>query len=265
MRKELKNFFPKKSLGQNFLLNEKILDKIVSFCNLKKDDVALEIGSGIGNLTKKLAKKAKKVFAIEKDERLVKILARELGNQKNIKIIQGDILKINLKKLGIKKGYKVVGNLPYRIAKKVIQKFLNEKPKPKLMVVMVQKEVAKKICAKEGKLNILGAILQMISKPKIKMIVKKENFWPKPKVDGAILEIKPKNKRLEIHFLKVLKAGFSQPRKTIKNNLKKIFGKKVIQVLESLNIDPNLRPQELKLTSWEKLAKFFAKNNVNKK
>jgi len=265
MKLELKDFFPKKSLGQNFLLNEKILEKIVSICDLKKDDLVVEVGSGIGNLTKKLAEKVKKVFAIEKDKRLVKILVRRFQNQKNIKVVEGDILKINLKNLGIKGNYKIVGNLPYAIAKKVIQKFLNARPKPKLIVVMVQKEVAQKICAKKGKLNILGVIVQMVSEPKIKMIVKKENFWPRPKVDGALLEIKPKNRRLENHFLKVLKAGFAQPRKTIKNNLKKIFGKKVTQVLKNLNINPNLRPQDLAIASWEKLANFFYQNNANKK
>jgi len=258
--------FPLKSFGQNFLIRESILKKIASFAEIKEDDFVLEIGPGFGNLTKELAKKAKKVLAVEKDKRMVSLAKEFLKNFKNVEILNEDILKIDLSKLNLPKKYKVVGNLPYHISKPVIQKFLKAKEKPNLMIFLVQKEVAQRICAKAPKTNFLALFVQFYAKAKILDYVKKEYFWPRPKVDGAILKIEPlKNGYEKIIdpeiFFKVLKAGFSHPRKQLINNLTSFLGQdkiKITEILEKNKILKTKRPENLNLKTWVKLAKDLA-------
>jgi 16S rRNA (adenine1518-N6/adenine1519-N6)-dimethyltransferase len=266
-KKELIEFlnrnFPLKSLGQNFLIKESVLKKISSFAEIKESDFVLEIGAGFGNLTKELAKKAKKVLAIEKDKRMVNLAKEFLKDFKNVEILNEDILKIDLSELNLPKGYKVVGNLPYYISKPIIQKFLKIKEKPSLMIFLVQKEVAQRICAKAPKTNFLALFVQFYAKAEILDYVKKDYFWPKPKVDGAILKIESlKNSYEKVIepeiFFKVLKAGFLHPRKQIINNLTSFLGEakiKIIKVLQKNKIPKNKRPENLNLKLWIKLAK----------
>jgi len=260
---------PKKYMGQNFLIDKKILDKIIETAELKKQDTVLEIGAGTGILTKELAKKVKKVIAIEKDKNLIKILKKELEkeNIKNVEIIEGNALFLEKSSLKLPNNYKIVANLPYYISARVLRKFLEEIPqkkqgkRPKLMVVTVQKEVAKRICATPGNMNILAISVQLYSFPKIVKIIKKESFWPKPKVDGTILKLKIKNKIPKIDtkkFFKIIKVGFSSPRKQIKNNLKKVFGKETEEFLKNKGINPRSRPEEIKLENW-----VFLQNDSN--
>ena len=258
--------FPLKSLGQNFLIKESILRKISSFAEIKEDDFILEIGAGFGNLTKELAKKAKKVLAIEKDKRMVNLAKEFLKDFKNVEILNEDVLKIDLSKLNLQKEYKVVGNLPYHISKPVIQKFLKIKEKPSLMIFLVQKEVAQRICAKAPKTNFLALFIQFYANAKILDYVKKDYFWPRPKVDGAILKIEPlKNGYQKIInpeiFFKVLKAGFFHPRKQIINNLTSLLKQdkiKIIEILQKNKIPKTKRPENLNLKTWIKLAKDLA-------
>ena len=255
--------FPLKSFGQNFLIRESILKKIASFAEIKEDDFVLEIGPGFGNLTKELAKKAKKVLAVEKDKRMVNLAKEFLKNFKNVEILNEDILKIDLSKLNLPKKYKVVGNLPYHISKPVIQKFLKAKEKPNLMIFLVQKEVAQRICAKAPKTNFLALFAQFYAKAKILDYVKKECFWPRPKVDGAILKIEPlKNGYEKIIdpeiFFKLLKAGFSHPRKQLINNLTTSLIRNKIElekVFLKIGINPKSRAENLSLLLWVKLVK----------
>jgi len=276
---------PRKHLGQNFLINKDILSEIINTADLTKNDIVLEIGPGLGILTKELAKKAKKVIAIEKDEKLVKILKKELAHFKNIKIIEGDILKLPVTSYQLPVTYKLVANLPYYITSPVIRKFLEEgNPppstkvstfvktsadrsggRPKLMVLMVQKEVAERICAKPPDMSLLSVAVQFYSQAKIVKIVKKESFWPSPKVDSAIIKLTTNNlprwqagrQLTTINtnlFFKIVKAGFSQPRKQLKNNLKKIFGKDTEKILKQSKIETTRRAETLSIDDWLRIC-----------
>ena len=276
---------PRKHLGQNFLINKDILSEIIKAADLNKNDTVLEIGPGLGILTKELAKKVKKVIAIEKDEKLVKILKKELSHLKDVEIVEGDILKFNIQYLVSNKYYKVVANLPYYITSPVIRKFLEEgNPppsakvstfvktsadrsggRPKLMVLMVQKEVAERICAKPPDMSLLSVAVQFYSQAKIVKIVKKESFWPSPKVDSAIIKLTTNNlprwqagrQLTTINtnlFFKIVKAGFSQPRKQLKNNLKKIFGKDTEKILKQSKIETTRRAETLSIDDWLRIC-----------
>jgi len=268
--KNIKNLFskyeiqPSKGLGQNFLINKKVLGQILESANLQKDDTILEVGPGIGNLTQELAKRVKKVISVEKDQNLARILSKELGieNIKNVEIIQDDILKILDSKFYIpNSGYKVVANLPYYITSPVIRKFLENEAPPKEMVLMVQKEVAQRICAKPPRMSLLAASVQFYAKPKILFYVSKKSFWPQPKVDSAIIKIMPADdykKRVSSDlFFRIIKAGFSQPRKQLVNNLAKSLKLDKIETSKRLsvnNIQPTQRAETLSVNDWVNLA-----------
>ena len=250
-RKNIKNLLgkygvrPSKGLGQNFLVDKRVLGKIIEAANLGKEDTVLEIGAGIGTLTLELAKKAKKVIAVEKDPKMCEILHETMKGYENVEIIQGDILKLEIfnfqfsifkQKPNAKNQmpktkckiqntrYKVVANLPYYITSPVIRKFLEAENPPSEMILMVQKEVAQRICARPPRMNLLAVSVQFYAEPKIVSYVSKNSFWPSPKVDSAIIKI-ARNKNQETVnkelFFKIVKAGFSQPRKQILNNLSK--------------------------------------------
>jgi 16S rRNA (adenine1518-N6/adenine1519-N6)-dimethyltransferase len=258
--------FPIRRFGQNFLIDKGILKKIIEVAELSEKDIVLEIGPGIGNLTIEIAKKAKKVIAIEKDKRMVEILGERLKEERieNVEIVNEDVLKF-LPSFKPKKDYKVVANIPYYLTSRLIRNLLEAKRKPKLIVLMVQKEVAQRICAKPPKMNLLAVSVQFYAKPEIISFVSKKCFWPVPKVDSAIIkisEIKEKgaisNEKL---FFKIVKAGFSQPRKQLINNLSKklkIDKNKVRKWLLENGVLPEKRAQALSIKDWEKLAKSLS-------
>jgi len=259
--------YPSKGLGQNFLIDKSVLKKIIKTANLTKKDVVLEIGPGIGNLTRELAHKAKRVIAVEKDPKMVEILKETLKDFENIEIIQGDILKIQETRCKIQDTYKIVANLPFYIAAPVIRKFLEScKVQPCTMTLMVQKEVAQRICARPPDMNILAVSVQFYAKPEIISYVSKKSFWPEPKVDSAILKITPLGKKsatariLPEEFFRVVKAGFSQPRQMLINNLAKkleIEKEKIKEVLQKNKISPSQRAETLTIKDWLNLAKSF--------
>jgi len=261
------NIYPSKRLGQNFLVDEGILKKIVEAAELSKNDIVLEVGPGIGNLTVELAKSVKKVIAVEKDQDLVRILKELLDCWKvrNVRIVEGDIRKIENCKLKIENCYKVVANIPYYLTSPLIRKFLEASNAPKEMILMVQKEVAQRICAKPPKMSILAVSVQFYAKPEIISFVSKKSFWPQPKVDSAIIKIKPlinADKRLinADLFLKTVKTGFSQPRKQLANNLSnglKMDKGKVKNWLLKNNIQPTQRAETLTIEDWLKLLKSY--------
>ena len=261
------NIYPSKRLGQNFLVDEGILKKIVEAAELSKNDIVLEVGPGIGNLTVELAKRVKKVIAVEKDQDLVRILKELLDCWKvrNVRIVEGDIRKIENCKLKIENCYKVVANIPYYLTSPLIRKFLEASNAPKEMILMVQKEVAQRICAKPPKMSILAVSVQFYAKPEIISFVSKKSFWPQPKVDSAIIKIKPlinADKRLinADLFLKTVKTGFSQPRKQLANNLSnglKMDKGKVKNWLLKNNIQPTQRAETLTIEDWLKLLKSY--------
>lgn len=254
------NLQPKKYFGQNFLIEKGTLKNIMEAADLETNDTVLEIGSGLGVLTKALAKKTKKVIAVEKDKELTKILQEEIKENKiqNVKAMNTDMLKIKINNLKLKNNYKVVANLPYYITSPVIRKLLEEKNPPRLIVLMVQKEVAKRICQKPPKMTILSVAVQFYANPEIIKIVNKESFWPKPKVDSAIIKIQPRKniEKKQISpdaFFKIVKAGFSSPRKQLKNNLKSVFGSKTEEVLQKSDINEKRRAESLSIAEWKKI------------
>ena len=255
---------PVKRLGQHFLVDKKILRKIIRVANLKSEDIVLEVGPGTGNLTQELAKMAKKVVAIEKDPKMVEILKKTLKNFKNIEIIQGDILKIKNLKLEVK-NYKIVANIPYYLTSPLIRKFLESGNPPKEMILMVQKEVAQRICAKPPMMNLLAISVQFYAKPEIISFVSKKSFWPQPKVDSTIITIVPRQFRIQVsrqfreRFFRIVKAGFSQPRKQILNNLTKglKLDKEAVRAwLEKNKISPLQRAETLTVKDWILLTKI---------
>jgi len=261
--------YPSKGLGQNFLIDKSVLKKIIKAANLTKKDVILEIGPGIGNLTRELAHKAKRVIAVEKDPKMTAILKEILKDFNNVEIITGDALKIPDTKYKIQNtNYKLVANLPFYIAAPVIRKFLEScKVQPCTMTLMVQKEVAQRICAKPPKMNLLAVSVQFYAKPEIISYVSKKSFWPEPKVDSAILKITPSGKKSTIvgilpeEFFRVVKAGFSQPRKMLINNLVKklkMEKKKIEEILQKNSISSSQRPETLTVKDWVNVTQEFS-------
>ncbi len=268
----MENIKAKKSLGQNFLKDEAVLEHIIEVAKLSKEDVVIEIGPGHGALTEKLAKVCKKVIAIEIDERLIELLHTKLvGNDSlagEVEIVSGDILKINFPELVekhglIEGGYKVVANLPYYITSPIVRLLLETKHSPTEMVVMVQKEVAERIVAKPGAMSILAVSVQYYAKAQFLFTVFKQSFDPMPKVDSAIIRVtysreqKEQDKEATKKFFRIVKSGFSAKRKTLINNLAnglQLQKKVVEEKLVSLGFSPNTRAQELGVEDWRKLA-----------
>lgn len=259
------NLLPQKKLGQNFLVAKNVFKLIIKSANLRPKDIVLEIGPGIGNLTLELVKKVKKIIAIEKDKKLIKILKEVLKNFTNVKIIQGDILKTNINSKLLTKNYKIVANLPYYIVSPIIRKFLESQNPPRQMILMVQKEVAQRICSKARNMNLLAVSVQFYAKTEIVDFISKKSFWPQPKVDSAIIKLKVKKQKPKVDknlFFKIVKAGFSHPRKQLINNLSKelkLDKEKVISWLSKNKIKPTQRAETLSIKDWIKLTKTFGK------
>jgi len=252
-----------KTLGQNFLTDKNVLQKIIEASEIKKTDTILEVGPGIGTLTQQLASRAGEVVAIEKDPAMCKILSETMAEFKNVTVVQDDILH-NTKDLIHNTNYKVVANIPYYLTSPLIRKFLELNPSaggpPEFMVLMIQKEVAQRICAKPPKLNLLAVSVQFYAEPKIMSYVSKNSFFPAPKIDSAIIKITPKNiieKNNSDLFFKVVKAGFSHPRKQLLGNLVgelKIKKETAQNWLLQNNIKPTQRAETLSVEQWVQLA-----------
>jgi 16S rRNA (adenine1518-N6/adenine1519-N6)-dimethyltransferase len=285
-------------LGQNFLRDSAVLDKIIKSANLNAADFVLEVGPGEGVLTERLIKYVKKVIAIEIDKSLASTLdSRFRGNDK-LEIINADILEINLPELirnlrpeiihklaantsplpspvsstrhPLPKGedeipsYKVIANIPYYITSPIIRLFLETTYPPKEMLLMVQKEVAERICAKAGKLSILALSVQYYAGAELLFTVPASAFSPVPEVDSAVIRIilneKYKDRETAKKFFRIVKAGFSAKRKTLINNLSsslKLEKSAVEEKLKQIGISQNQRAQELSLEDWNKLVELI--------
>lgn len=249
-------------MGQNFLINPRILQKIIETADLQ-NDIVLEVGPGLGTLTQELSKKAKKVIAIEKDKQMVEALKETLKDFKNVEIIQGDILKQNLNF----KNYKVVANIPYYLTSPLIRVLLESANPPEEIVLMIQKEVAQRITAQPPKMNLLAVSIQFYAKIKIVSYISKESFWPEPKVDSAIIKIdniKKIKKTDQKRFFKIVKAGFSSPRKQLANNLSKklkINKREIKSALTECGFNPQARAESLRIEDWRNLIPIFQDQN----
>jgi 16S rRNA (adenine1518-N6/adenine1519-N6)-dimethyltransferase len=257
----------KKSLGQNFLRDPKILKKIADFAKIDKNDTIIEIGPGEGTLTKFLLERAGKVIAIEKDERMVEHLHYKFQNQillDKLKIISGDVLKIeNLLKIAKLKieSFILVGNVPYYITGALFRKIFELENLPKSLTFVVQKEVVDRIMTRDKKESILSISLKVYGTPKYGGVIKAGSFFPKPKVDSAIISIedisrKNLKKKDEEIFFEILKAGFAHKRKLLIKNLSEISSKSNLEkVFDTLNIPKNTRAEDLKVENWLQIAR----------
>lgn len=249
---------PNKTYGQNFLLDEIVLQDMVASAGISKTDLVLEVGPGIGNLTKFLLESSKQVIAIEKDPQFVPVLNSLKKKYKNFSYILNDALEVDLDKELPAGDYKVVANIPYYAIGKLVQKFIQTNRKPISMTLLMQKEVAQNIVAKPGNLNLLAISVQLFADPQLIEIVRAEKFYPAPKVDSAVIQIKLHTKQKykvddEKKLFRILKACFSGKRKQIHNTLTKNLGlpkSQVENVLQEIGLDATARPQELTIDNW---------------
>lgn len=257
----------RKSLGQNFLTSKAIARYIVSISSASTQDTILEIGPGKGFLTEELLKKAGKVVVVEKDARLVEYLQEKFAEEvssKKLEIIYGDILNFDLKEFNNNlpyTNYILVANIPYYITGQILRMFLGSNYQPQKMVLMVQKEVAKRIVASDNKESMLSISVKAYGTPHYSKKVPARYFKPQPKVDSAILLIDGiskkifKNKKEEIAFFKLLKTGFSHKRKTLVNNLS--LHDNSLKILLDCDIQEKIRAEKLSLDDWMCILKHL--------
>jgi len=270
---------PIKGLGQNFLVDRRVLRRIVEAAELEPTDLVLEVGPGLGTLTRALAERAGRVIAVELDERLVEILSHTLADYPNVEIVHGDILELDLAKLvGYKMQdarckapsapctYKVVANLPYYITSAILRHLLEVEAKPQLMVVTVQREVAQRLVAGPGQMSLLAVSVQFYGKPQIVARVPARAFYPSPQVSSAVVRIDVRESPpFEVEdvdrFFAVVRAGFSQRRKQLRNSLSQGLGIPVEEVVEALRrcgIYERRRAQSLSVEEWGRLYREFS-------
>ncbi len=280
------NLRPRKGLGQNFLADPFHLAKIIAAAELTSEDIVLEIGPGPGTLTRLLAKSAGQVIAVELDPNMVNLLQNELGHLQNLTIVEADILQTRLDTLltnyqsagrpvastgitdsssqhpKLKTDYKVVANLPYYITSAAVRRLLEATVRPKRIVVTVQAEVARRIVAKPGKMSLLAVSVQFYGQPALVHHIPAGAFYPPPKVDSAVIRIdtwpQPPIPVEDVdHFFRVVKAGFGQKRKQLKNALAGGLRQPVAVVVKAMaqaGIDPSRRAETLTLVEWGRLA-----------
>ncbi len=256
---------PNKSLGQHWLKDPAILEKISSYADLTDDDTVLEIGPGLGTLTSVLADQAGHVVAVEFDRQLAENLARP-GLAKNIEIINDDFLQFDLSKLPA--GYKVVANIPYYITNKIVMKLLTADNKPSVATLLVQKEVAERLAAGPGQMSILTIAAQLYSTVELGQTIPANMFTPPPKVDSQVVILRPyplqdlvlQEGGQEKEFFRIVKAGFSERRKKLRSSLAGGLGiskPDAEKLLKKANINPNLRAQDLVISDWRDMMTIY--------
>jgi len=255
---------PHKGLGQNFLSDDGILEKIIDAAEISADAAVLEIGPGLGSLTRHLARRAEKVVAVELDKDLILPLQELLSPFPNITLIQGDILDFQPAD-AFQERYSVIANIPYYITSAVIRHLLESAIKPEKMVLTVQKEVAERICARPGKLSLLALSVQIYGETDMPLMIPATSFFPEPNVDSAVVRIRLyKEPRIEpdriSKFFRLVKAGFGQKRKTLRNSISANFPLGITDVTEKLQkagIDPMRRAETLIIEEWNSLLNEF--------
>lgn len=251
---------PKQSLGQNFLFDENVLQRIVDAADLRADDVVLEIGPGLGHLTRLLAQTAVRVVAVELDQRFLPILQQQLADFDNVTVIHGDILQQDPAAL-IDGPYKVVANVPYYITGAILRHLLSAQHKPTRMVITVQKEVAQRITAVPPNMSLLAVSVQLYGRVAMADEIKAGAFWPRPDVDSAVVMIdlyeeRPLSPADEDAFFHLVKTAFGQKRKQLQKNLRRLDGldkKRISAILAQAQIDGRRRAQTLTVAEWLRL------------
>lgn len=261
---------PHKGLGQNFLVDHNALKDIVESAGLSRQDVVLEIGAGLGSLTRILATKAQKVTAIEIDRKLIPVLREVVTPFSNVEVIQGDILELDPREIISKPGYVVVANIPYYITSAIIRHLLESPLKPSRLVLTMQAEVAERICAEPGDLSLLALSVQVFGKPVINATIPADAFYPVPKVDSATLRVdiyeEPfLNDHQRQTFFSIVKMGFSQKRKMLRNTIAAglhLSNEEAAKILSGAGIDPTRRAQTLDLVEWRTLVGEIENLNI---
>jgi len=274
---------PSKGLGQNFLVDQAVLHKIVAAAELTPQDIVLEIGAGLGTLTRELARSAAHVVAVELDRRLMPVLQSVLSDLDNVTLVQGDILDLNpaslihtasplpqspipnLQSPVSNPHYKVVANLPYYITSAVLRHLLEASLKPHRMVLTVQREVAERIVAAPGQMSLLAVSVQFYGQPRRLFRIKPGSFYPSPSVESAVVQVDlHTTPRVRVEdptgFFRVVRAGFSQRRKQLRNSLAAGLGRspeEVVARLTEAGVDPRRRAQTLSLEEWARVARVL--------
>lgn len=263
--KEILSMFgakPNTDLGQHFLVEKKYLDLIIEAAEPLDGNTIIEIGPGMGVLTRELSEKSKEVIAIEIDPRMVEILKTICAKCTNLTVKTMDVRNFDPTDVG---DYKIVANLPYYITSLILRKFLEEKNKPKEMVLLMQKEVAERVCATPNRMSLLSVSIQFYGSPKMIGIVPREAFFPTPQVDSAIVKITtyktPIFNDVDVEkFFNLVKAGFSEKRKQLGNSLLGLSTapkEEVGEMLINAGINPERRAETLSLDEWRKIYKEF--------
>ncbi len=256
---------PKKSLGQNFLVEPAGLMKVIHAAELSGSEEVLEIGAGLGSLTYLLAQTSALVTAVEIDNRMLEPLADALKPFSNVKIVPGDILELDPSTLTRQENYVVVANIPYYITSAIIRHLLEAALKPSRVILTIQKEVAQRILARDGKMSLLSLSVFVFGEPEIAATIPAGSFFPSPDVDSAVLRIRLHPEPL-IHtsqlnqFFKLAHAGFGQKRKTLRNSLSAGLNLPASETearLLEVGIEPSRRAETLSITEWASLIESF--------
>ncbi len=264
----------KKTLGQHFLCDHFIIERIVTTAQVQPTDHILEIGPGTGILTEALAKTGAQVLAVELDSELVSNLNMRFVASENVSIVEGNILDIHLeewlKSLGYAhQGYKVVANIPYYITAPIIRSLLSLASQPSMIVLMVQDEVADRLAAQPGSMSVLSVMAQYYSEVEKCFVVSRNAFDPVPLVESAVIRFVP-NRRFDTQgdrrLFRVVKAGFSARRKTLANNVTNAFHIErttIEQILATLQLSPMIRAQELSIAEWQALSQAIFEQRIS--
>lgn len=253
---------PRKSLGQNFLVDSTALEKIALAADIQPDSDVLEVGPGLGSLTRYLAASARNVVAVELDSHLLPALTEVLKPWSNVRIVNADILEINPDSLITAEGYLVVANIPYYITSALIRHLLEARHKPARLALTIQKEVAERICAQAGDLSLLALSVQVYGKPQIVLRIPAGAFYPPPRVDSSLLRVDLYPEPLIpaddlAMFFRLAKAGFGQKRKTLRNSLSaglSLSPARITELLHEAEIDPGRRAETLNIEEWRRLT-----------
>ncbi len=252
---------PNKAFGQNFLVDRAILQRIIEAAEIEPTDQVLEVGAGTGVLTRELAKHARRVVAVELERDMLALLTKTTGEFRNVELLARNLLYLDPQEVFEQEPYKLVANLPYYITAPTFRHFLESGNAPRLLVVMVQYEVAQRIVAGPGDLSLLGVSIQFYGQPKIIAHVPARAFYPAPKVDSAILRVDVRNQipltpEQRDSFFRLVQAGFAERRKQLHNSLTHHLHQKNEEVRASLmaaNIDPSRRAETLSIEDWLRL------------
>jgi len=257
---------PKKALGQNFLFDEQILSQITTAAEIDQGDIVLEIGPGIGGLTKHLSTVSSKVITVEIDDRLLPILRDQLDLYDNVEIVKADILELPLEDY-VADGYKVVANIPYYITGALLRHILSGECRPAMVVITIQRQVANRLTARPGQMSLLSTTAQYYGDIELLFGIKAGSFWPRPEVDSAVVRIRIHPDPLlteaeEESFFRLVKLGYSQKRKQLQKNLRALGypRSKLNEFLSEANIDGRRRAQSLSVEEWMELTRTLTRD-----